>query len=80
MKTILVSLLTASFLGLASLTTGRSFAAADFITILFASGLAAWTIEQYSRQPRALLLNRPIPFPLSLQSRRTPAPAGRLAA
>ena len=80
MKTILASILTATLLGLASRTTGRSFDAADFTAISFATGLVAWTMEQYGRQPRALLRARPIPFPVTLPVRHSPAPAGRLAA
>lgn len=60
MKTSLISLLTATLLGFASLASGRPFDAADFTAILFATGLVAWTIEQYSRVPRSLTLNRPI--------------------
>jgi hypothetical protein len=80
MKTALTSLLTASLLGFASLTSGRPFDAADFVAILFATGLAAWTIEQYSRQPRVLTLARPIRLPLNLGIRHSQAPATRLAA
>jgi hypothetical protein len=63
MKTALLSALTATLLGFASLASGRPFDAADFISILFATGLFAWTIKQYSRETRILTLNRPIPFP-----------------
>ncbi len=76
MKTALVSLLTATLLGIASLASGRHFDAADFTAILFATGLVAWTIDQYSRTPRALALARPIRFPVRMNVR----PALRLAA
>lgn len=63
MKTSLISLLTASLLGFASLASGRHFDAADFIAIVFTIGLVAWTIGQYSRAPRALTMARPIQLP-----------------
>lgn len=78
MKTALISLLTASLLGLASLASGRHFDAADFTAILFATGLVAWTIDQYSREPREL--NRPIRFPVNLGGRPAKATSGRLVA
>lgn len=64
MKTALASVLTATLLGFASLASGRPFDAADFTAILFTTGLVAWTIEQYSRQPRVLTVARPIRLPL----------------
>ncbi|MDI1320422.1 MAG: hypothetical protein PSW75_09565 [bacterium] len=67
MKTALISLLTATLLGLASLASGRHFDAADFTAILFTTGLVAWTIDQYSREPREL--HRPIRFPVNLGRR-----------
>ena len=80
MKTLLSSILTATLLGFASLTSGRPFDAADFAAISFATGLVAWTLEQYGRQPRALLLARPISFPANLEVRQAPAHISRLAA
>ncbi len=80
MKTTLVSLLTATLLGFASFASGRHFDAADFTAILFATGLVAWTIEQYGRQRRILTLNRPIRFPVNLRRSRLKATAGRWAA
>lgn len=65
MKTALTSVLTATLLGFASLASGRHFDAADFTAILFTTGLVAWTIEQYSRQPRRLTLARPIHLPVA---------------
>ena len=65
MKTALISFFTAALLGLASRLSGRSFDAADFTAILFATGLVAWTIEQYSREYRVLNAERPLPFPVS---------------
>jgi hypothetical protein len=80
MKTALISLFTASLLGFASRLSGRAFDAADFTAILFATGLVAWTIEQYSREPRVLSVNRPIRLPIKIQTNCTPATARRLAA
>jgi hypothetical protein len=80
MKTALISVLTATLLGFASRFSGRAFDAADFTAILFTTGLVAWTIEQYSREPRQLLVNRPIRLPLKVRADRAPAAAGRLAA
>lgn len=72
MKTALISFSTAALLGLASRLSGRSFDAADFTAILFATGLVAWTIEQYSREPRALHAERPLRFPVG-----RPQPVGQ---
>jgi hypothetical protein len=80
MKTALISVLTATLLGFASLASGRQFDAADFVVILFTTGLVAWTIDQYSRAPRALALVRPIRFPVRVNIRSAKAPAMRLAA
>lgn len=60
MKTALISVLTAILLGFASLASGRPFDAADFTSLLFATGLVAWTVNQYSRTPRKLILSRTI--------------------
>jgi hypothetical protein len=79
MKTALISVLTATLLGFAALASGRPFDAADFTAILFTTGLVAWTIAQYSRQPRALSVNRPIRLPVGMRRGAT-APAPRLAA
>ncbi len=78
----LVSVITATLLGLASLASGRPFDAADFIAILFTTGLVAWTVSQYNRAPRPLLVARPIRLPVSVPSRAAlvPAPTRRLAA
>jgi hypothetical protein len=40
----------------------------------------AWTLEQYSREPRPLTLARPIRLPATLGSRHSEPQAGRLAA
>ncbi|MBI2517469.1 MAG: hypothetical protein HYV95_11230 [Opitutae bacterium] len=80
MKTALISLLTASLLGIASLASGRAFDAAEFFAILFATGLAAWTVEQYSREPRALTYARPIRLPVIPGVRHAVKQVGRLAA
>ena len=80
MKTALISVLTATLLGLASLASGRHFDAADFTAIMFTTGLVAWTLNQYSRAPR--VLTKATPFRLPVPTRpRQPAPAEtRLAA
>lgn len=80
MKTTLVSLLIATLLGIASFASGRHFDAADFTAILFTTGLVAWTIEQYSREPRVLDVVRPIRFPVNLGSRPAKITTSRLAA
>ncbi len=78
MKTALISLLTATLLGFASYASGRSFDAADFTAIVFATGLAAWTVNQYGREFRPLTLAKPIRLPVT---RNTPAARpSRLAA
>ena len=78
MKTSLVSILTATLLGFASYAGGYQFNSADFIAIMFATGLVAWTIEQYSREPR--VLERPIRFPVNLGGCPAKVASGRLAA
>jgi hypothetical protein len=80
MKTALISVLTATLLGFASLASGRHFDAADFTAILFATGLVAWTVGQYNRAPRALSLARPIRLPIRVNLRTTRAMSTRLAA
>ena len=83
MKTSLISLisvLTATFLGFAALASGRPFDAADFMAILFTVGLVAWTVNQYSREPRPLLVARPIRLPAPIQARMSETPVQRLAA
>ena len=77
MKTALISVLTATLLGFASLASGRHFDAADFVAIMFTTGLVAWTIEQYSRTPRALAVARTFRFPARVNAK---APDFRLAA
>lgn len=80
MKTTLISVLTATLLGIASLASGRHFDAADFTAILFTTGLVAWTVEQYSRESRILNVVRPIRFPINLDSRTAKVTTSRLAA
>ena len=72
MKTTLISLLSAALLGVASFASNRSFDAAGLTAVLFATGLAVWTVLQYSRQPRLLTLERPIHLPLKMQSAAAP--------
>lgn len=78
MKTALLAFLTATLLGLASLASGRHFDAADFTAILFTTGLVAWAIDQYSREPREL--HRPIRFPVNLGGRSAKVTPSRQAA
>ena len=80
MKTALISVLTATLLGFASLASGRPFDAADFTAILFTTGLVAWTIEQYDRAPRSLMLARPIRLPIRMNTRAVRTSGARLAA
>lgn len=80
MKTALISVLTATLLGFASVASGRPFDAADFTAIIFTIGLIAWTVNQYSREPRSLLVARPIRLPAPIQARVSTARVNRLAA
>jgi hypothetical protein len=57
MKTTLLSLLVATLLGFA-------FGSSVFVSLVFAAGLIAWTIEQYCRGPRSLMLGRRIHLPI----------------
>jgi hypothetical protein len=63
MKTSLISVLAATLLGIAFVSSGRQFDAANLTAILFTAGLVAWTIEQYSHTPRMLTVVRPLRFP-----------------
>jgi hypothetical protein len=80
MKTTLASLITATLLGIASFVSGRPFDAADFTAILFATGLVAWTFDQYSRVPRSLHRSRPIRLPLAQRMQPSALSGRRLAA
>ena len=80
MKTALISVLTATLLGFASLASGRPFDAADFTAILFSTGLVAWTVTQYSRALRPLHVARPIRLPLPMRKSVTASRASQLAA
>jgi hypothetical protein len=80
MKTALISVLTATLLGFASLVSGRPFDAADFTAIVFATGLVAWTVSQYSREARPLMRVRPIHLPVALKARPVAISAHRVAA
>jgi hypothetical protein len=80
MKTALISVLTATLLGFASLASGRPFDAADFTAIMFTVGLVAWTVNQYSREPRRLLAARPIQLPAPIRVRVAAPSVRRLAA
>ena len=65
MKTAFISVLTAILLGFACRARGHHFDSADFTAILFTTGLVAWTLAQYSRRPRPLHFERPIPLTLA---------------
>lgn len=83
MKTSLITLssvITATLLGFASTASGRPFDAADFMAILFTSALVAWTVSQYSRESRPLLVARPIRLPAPIRSRVAVSHSRRLAA
>lgn len=80
MKTSLISVLTATLLGFASLASGRPFDAADFTAIIFTLGLVAWTVNQYTREPRPLLVARPIHLPAPIQARVSVSRVQQLAA
>ena len=80
MKTALISLLTATFLGLAYFTSGRPFDAADFTAIVFTTGLAAWTLSQYGREFRPLTRIRPMRLPVRPSAATAPIRASRMAA
>lgn len=80
MKTALISVLTATLLGIASLASGRPFDAADFTAIAFTTGLVAWTVAQYSHEPRPLTSSRPIRLTAALRVRPAAVSASRLAA
>lgn len=80
MKTALISLLAATLWGLVSSASGRAFDAAEFVSVLFATGLAAWIVEVYSHEPRPLPLARPLRLPAPLGIRHAAKQVGRLAA
>ncbi len=80
MKTALISILTATLLGFASVASGRPFDAADFTAILFATGLVAWTVEQYSRGLRPLNLARTVRLPVPMRKSISAARVSQLAA
>ena len=82
MKTILISLFTATLLGLASQFSDHSVNVAEITSMLFVAGLLAWTVKQYSRQPLNLtpMPARPIHLPVRSKAPRLPAQAHQLAA
>lgn len=79
MKTALISFLAATTFGLVSFASG-ALDAAEFTTLFFAAGLAAWTLEQYSREYRPLTLARPIRLHAPLGVSHALPRVGRLAA
>jgi hypothetical protein len=81
MKTTLLSVLTATLLGFASQASGFSFNAADFVAIMFATGLVAWTIKQYSRSLLSLTpAEPPLRLPVNLGQHRPQSSVRRMAA
>lgn len=80
MKTALISFLAATLWGLFSSASGRVFDLAEFSSVLFATGLAAWIVDAYTHEPRALPLARPIRLRASLGIRHAAKQVGRLAA
>ncbi|MBL9216666.1 MAG: hypothetical protein JNG83_14405 [Opitutaceae bacterium] len=60
MKTALIAVLAAALLSLTLLAGGRPFDAADLCAVSFTTGLVAWTIRQYRRPSRSLIVDRPI--------------------
>jgi hypothetical protein len=79
MKTALISFLAATVLGLVFLA-GGVFDAAEFVSLTFAAGLAAWTFAQYGREARPLSIARPLRFPAPQMVRQPLMQVGRLAA
>jgi len=79
MKTALISLFAASLLAVAFVLGGRPFDAANLTALLFSTGLVAWTVSQYSRTSRPLVVNHPIRLPIPLRNKSMSSPA-RLAA
>lgn len=79
MKTALISFLAATATGLVFFASG-AIDTAEFTALFFAAGLAAWTLEQYSREYRPLNLARPIRLPAPLGVRHVAPRVGRLAA
>ena len=79
MKTALISLFAASLLAVAFVLGGRPFDAANLTALLFSTGLVAWTVSQYSRAMRPLLVNRPIRLPIPVRGKSL-ASRARLAA
>ena len=80
MKTALISVLTATVLAFASRASGHAFNSADFIAILFTTGLVAWTLALYGRPTRALRITRPIHLPIPAPLRGRASESARLAA
>ncbi len=80
MKTAIISSITATLLGAAFYASGRLTDAADLTAIAFATGLVAWTISQYSRNPRELDLDRPVRLPVKSVAHRSSPVALRAAA
>lgn len=79
MKTALISFLAATAAGLVFFASG-AIDTAEFSALFFAAGLAAWTLEQYSREYRPLSFARPIRLPAPLGVRHIESRVGRLAA
>jgi len=67
-------------MGIASYASGQPVNAIHLISILFAVSLMAWTISQYSRQPRRLVTLQRFHLPARLGVQRLPPQVDRLAA
>jgi hypothetical protein len=82
MKTALQTILIATLLGAAILASGRLIDAADLAVLFFTTGLVAWTIAQYRRQPRMINLDfaRPVRLPVGSAARRPSRGSAQLAA
>lgn len=80
MKTALISLFTAALLGVASFASSHSIGAEELVSMLFVTGLVAWTVTMYSRKPHPLMLARPIHPPLKAEIHSFPVKSQRLAA
>jgi hypothetical protein len=66
MKIVLISLLTATLLGLAFFLGDFSFDIGLFISGCFVASLMAWTIAQYRRKSRLLIMPHLIRVPVRL--------------
>ena len=80
MKTALISFVTAALLGLASYAYNHSFDAGEVVSVLFVTGLVAWTVTMYGRKLHPLTVAQPIRLPLKAEVHAFPVKTHRLAA